>query len=80
VKYNRFCESHALCGYYRNNHTLSERQALWNAWFFPFSQLSGEQFDQVHLSEGGINAHLENAATFQREAAFGQNPDLVRQN
>lgn len=42
------------------------------------SQLSGEQFDQAYLSEGGINAHLENAATFQREAAFGQNPDLVR--
>ena len=42
------------------------------------SQLSGEQFDQAYLSEGGINAHLENAATFQREAAFGQNPDLIR--
>mgnify|MGYP002777057087 CR=1 FL=1 len=42
------------------------------------SQLSGQQFDQAYLSEGGINAHLENAATFQREAAFGQNPDLIR--
>ncbi|MBF2027428.1 MAG: DUF4142 domain-containing protein [Oscillatoriales cyanobacterium C42_A2020_001] len=42
------------------------------------AQLSGQQFDQAYLSEGGINAHLENAATFQREAAFGQNPDLVR--
>ncbi|MDX2229807.1 MAG: DUF4142 domain-containing protein [Leptolyngbyaceae cyanobacterium bins.349] len=42
------------------------------------SRLSGQQFDQAYLSEGGVNAHLENAATFQREAAFGQNPDLVR--
>lgn len=42
------------------------------------SQLSGQQFDQAYMSEGGVNAHLENAATFQREAAFGQNPDLVR--
>lgn len=42
------------------------------------SQLSGQQFDQAYLSEGGVNAHLENAATFQREAAFGRNPDLVR--
>jgi putative membrane protein len=41
------------------------------------SQLSGEQFDAAFLNEGGINAHLENAALFQREAAFGQNPDLV---
>jgi putative membrane protein len=42
------------------------------------SQLSGESFDQAFLDEGGINAHLENAAVYQREAAFGQNPDLVR--
>lgn len=42
------------------------------------SQLSGQQFDQAYLSEGGINAHLEIAAIFQREAAFGQYPDLVR--
>jgi putative membrane protein len=42
------------------------------------SQLSGQQFDQAYMSEGGVNAHLENAATFQREAAFGQYPDLVR--
>lgn len=41
------------------------------------SQISGEQFNQAYMSEGGVNAHLENAATFQREAAFGQNPDLV---
>ncbi len=41
------------------------------------SQLSGAQFDQAFLSEGGINAHLESAALYQREAAFGQNPDLV---
>lgn len=41
------------------------------------SQLSGSQFDNAYLDEGGVNAHLENAALFQREAAFGQNPDLV---
>lgn len=42
------------------------------------SQLSGTQFDNAYLDEGGVNAHLENAALFQREAAFGQNPDLVK--
>lgn len=41
------------------------------------SQLSGEQFDRAYLYEGGINAHLENAATFQREAQFGQEPSVV---
>lgn len=41
------------------------------------SQLDGERFDQAYMAEGGVNAHLENAALFQREAAFGQNPDLV---
>lgn len=40
-------------------------------------QLQGERFDAAYMSEGGINAHLENASIFQREAAFGQNPDLV---
>lgn len=40
-------------------------------------QLSGEQFDRAYMDEGGVNAHLENAATFQREAQFGQNPDLL---
>ncbi|KAM3100539.1 DUF4142 domain-containing protein [Phormidesmis sp. 146-35] len=39
--------------------------------------LSGVQFDRAYLDEGGVNAHLENAAIFQREAAFGQNPDLI---
>lgn len=42
------------------------------------SQLSGSQFDNAYLDEGGVNAHLEVAALFQREAAFGQNPDLVK--
>lgn len=41
------------------------------------SQLSGDRFDQAYMDEGGVNAHLENAALFQREAAFGQSPDLV---
>lgn len=41
------------------------------------STLSGTQFDSAFLNEGGINAHLENAALFQRQAAFGQNPDLI---
>lgn len=41
------------------------------------SQLSGSQFDSAFMSEAGINAHLENAALYQREAAFGQNSDLV---
>lgn len=40
-------------------------------------QLSGTQFDNAYLDEGGVNAHLENAALFQREAAFGRNPDLI---
>lgn len=41
------------------------------------SQLSGEQFNQAYMNEAGVNAHLENAATFQREAQFGRYPDLV---
>jgi putative membrane protein len=40
------------------------------------SQLSGDSFDQAYMSEGGINAHLENTAVFQRQAAMGQDPDL----
>lgn len=40
-------------------------------------QLSGTQFDNAYLDEGGVNAHLENASVFQREAAFGRNPDLL---
>jgi putative membrane protein len=42
------------------------------------SQLSGDSFDEAYMNEGGINAHLENAAVYQREAAFGQNPDMVK--
>lgn len=41
------------------------------------SQLQDQRFEQAYMDEGGVNAHLENAAIFQREAAFGQNPDLV---
>lgn len=41
------------------------------------SQLSGAEFDNAFLDEGGINSHLEAASVFQREAAFGQNPDLL---
>ncbi|MCU0549936.1 MAG: DUF4142 domain-containing protein [Leptolyngbya sp. Prado105] len=41
------------------------------------SQLSGTQFDTAYLDEGGVNAHLEVAALFQRETAFGRNPELV---
>lgn len=41
------------------------------------SQLEGDRFEQAYMDEGGVNAHLENAALFQREAALGQNPDLV---
>lgn len=41
------------------------------------SQLSGQEFDRAYLDEGGVNAHLENASVYQREAAFGQNPDLL---
>ncbi len=41
------------------------------------SQLSGEDFNRAYMDEGGVNAHLENAAVFQREAAFGQNPALI---
>ena len=55
------------------NTTLPKYQAAYDR----LSQLTGRQFDSAYMSEGGINAHLENAALFQREAAFGQNPDLV---
>ncbi|WP_013334481.1 DUF4142 domain-containing protein [Gloeothece verrucosa] len=41
------------------------------------SQLNEEQFNSAYMDEGGVNAHLENAALFQREAAFGQNPQIV---
>jgi putative membrane protein len=41
------------------------------------AQLSGEQFNRAYLHEGGVNAHLENAATFQREAQFGQDAGVV---
>ncbi|HEY9908177.1 MAG TPA: DUF4142 domain-containing protein, partial [Thermosynechococcaceae cyanobacterium] len=40
-------------------------------------KLSGDRFNQAFLDEGGVNGHLEIAAVYQREAAFGQNPDLV---
>lgn len=40
-------------------------------------QLSGTEFDNAYLDEGGVNAHLENASVFQREAAFGRNPELL---
>ena len=41
------------------------------------AQMSGTQFDQAYLHEGGVNAHLENAAVYQREAQFGQAPDVI---
>lgn len=41
------------------------------------SQLAGEQFDRAYLNEGGVNAHLENASVFQREAQFGETADVV---
>jgi putative membrane protein len=41
------------------------------------SNLQSTNFEQAYMDEGGVNGHLENAALFQREAAFGQNPDLV---
>lgn len=41
------------------------------------ARLSGSQFDRAIMDELGINAHLENAAIYQREAALGQNRDLV---
>jgi putative membrane protein len=40
-------------------------------------RLTGPQFDRAIMDELGINAHLENAAIYQREAALGQNRDLV---
>lgn len=58
--------------------TLSDRPApKYQAAMTRLSQLNGKQFDQAYMDEGGVNAHLENAALFQREAAFGQNPGLV---
>lgn len=40
-------------------------------------QLSGQRFDEAFMNEVGINAHLENAAIYQREASLGQNQNLV---
>lgn len=39
-------------------------------------QLSGEAFDQAYMNEAGVNAHMESAAVYQRQAALGQDPDL----
>jgi len=39
-------------------------------------QLSGASFDQAYMNEGGINAHLENTAVYQRQAGLGEDPDL----
>lgn len=41
------------------------------------TQLSGATFDRAFMNEVGINAHLENAAIYQREAGLGQNQNLV---
>ncbi len=51
--------------------------AKYQAIMTQLKQLSGEQFNRAYMDEGGVNAHLENAATFQREAQFGQNPALL---
>ena len=39
-------------------------------------QLSGAEFDQAYMNEAGVNAHLESAAVYQRQAALGLDPDL----
>jgi putative membrane protein len=39
-------------------------------------QLSGESFDQAYMNEAGVNAHMESAAVYQRQAGLGQDPDL----
>ncbi len=39
-------------------------------------QLSGPSFDEAYMNEAGVNAHLENTAVFQRQAALGQAPEL----
>jgi len=39
-------------------------------------QLSGEAFDQAYMNEAGVNAHMESAAVYQRQAGLGQDPDL----
>lgn len=41
------------------------------------TQLTGESFDQAFMNEVGINAHLENAAIYQREVGLGQNQNLI---
>ncbi|MBD2430939.1 MULTISPECIES: DUF4142 domain-containing protein [Fischerella] len=51
--------------------------AKYQAIMTQLKQLSDEQFNRAYMDEGGVNAHLENAATFQREAQFGQNPALL---
>ena len=51
--------------------------ANYQALMTKLSQLSGTQFDRAYLYEGGVNAHLENASVFQREAQFGQVPDVI---
>ncbi|MCU0570069.1 MAG: DUF4142 domain-containing protein [Oculatellaceae cyanobacterium Prado106] len=58
--------------------TLSDRiTPTYRAAITQLSQLTGDRFDQAFLNEGGINAHLMAAALYQREAAFGQNPEIV---
>jgi len=39
-------------------------------------ELSGASFDQAYMNEGGINAHLENTAVYQRQVGLGEDPDL----
>lgn len=51
--------------------------AKYEAALSSLSQLSGTEFDNAFLDEGGVNSHLEAASVFQREAAFGQNPELL---
>jgi putative membrane protein len=41
------------------------------------TRLTGTEFDRAFMNEVGINAHLENAAIYQREVGLGQNRDLI---
>lgn len=39
-------------------------------------KLSGTSFDTAYMNEAGINGHLEATAVYQRQAAFGKDPEL----
>lgn len=50
--------------------------AKYEAGLMRLMQLSGAEFDRAYMNEAGVNGHLEAAAVYQRQVAFGVDPDL----